>query len=136
MDKETYIGLAAVRMERAEELLDEAEELLGKGRYKSANNRAYYSIEKAMKALLAMKEITADTHNGCLSQFNIHYIKSGEGDFKRGDYKKLASVERIRNSSDYDDFYIADKSECEEVVRTARQFFEKADQYIKNANGS
>jgi uncharacterized protein (UPF0332 family) len=134
MDKETYLGLATVRMERAEELLDEAEELLDKGKYKSANNRAYYSIEKAMKALLAIKEITADTHNGCLSQFNIHYIKSGMGDFQRGDYKKLASVERIRNSSDYDDFYIADKSECEEVVKTARNFYEKAKQYMNNIN--
>ncbi len=75
MDKETYGVLAKVRIERAEELVEEAQELLKNERYKSANNRAFYAMEKTMKALLAMKEIDADSHNGCLRQFNVHYIK-------------------------------------------------------------
>ena len=66
MDKETYGVLAKVRIERAEELVEEAQELLKNERYKSANNRAFYAMEKTMKALLAMKEIDADSHNGCL----------------------------------------------------------------------
>jgi uncharacterized protein (UPF0332 family) len=53
MDRDTYIGLAIARMERSRELLEESEELLSKGKYKSANNRAFYSIEKAIKSLLA-----------------------------------------------------------------------------------
>lgn len=57
MDKETYRVLAKVRMERAAELVDEAKELLSGNRYKSANNRAFYAMEKTMKALLAIKEI-------------------------------------------------------------------------------
>ncbi|MCI5902859.1 MAG: hypothetical protein MRZ74_10065 [Blautia sp.] len=40
MDEEYYIALAKVRMERAGELLAEAENLLDRGAYKSANNRA------------------------------------------------------------------------------------------------
>ena len=75
MDKETYRVLASVRMERAIELVDGAKELLQNERYKSANNRAFYAMEKTMKALLAIKEIDADSHNGCLRQFNVHYIK-------------------------------------------------------------
>ena len=46
MDKETYDALAKVRIERAKELLEEAKTLLEAGKYKSANNRAFYSIEK------------------------------------------------------------------------------------------
>lgn len=57
MDKETYGVLAKVRIERAEELVEEAQELLKNERYKSANNRAFHAMEKTMKALLAMKEI-------------------------------------------------------------------------------
>ena len=38
MDKETYGVLAKVRIERAEELVEEAQELLKNERYKSANN--------------------------------------------------------------------------------------------------
>ena len=126
MDKETYRVLASVRMERAIELVDGAKELLQNERYKSANNRAFYAMEKTMKALLAMKEIDADSHNGCLRQFNVHYIKERVGGFEPGDYKRIANAQRIRNVSDYDDFYIADKKECQQQVEMATEFLNKA----------
>lgn len=126
MDKETYRVLASVRMERAIELVDEAKELLQNERYKSANNRAFYAMEKTMKALLAIKEIDADSHNGCLRQFNVHYIKERVGGFEPGDYKRIANAQRIRNVSDYDDFYIADEKECQQQVEMATEFLNKA----------
>lgn len=126
MDKETYRVLASVRMERAIELVDEAKELLQNERYKSANNRAFYAMEKTMKALLAIKEIDADSHNGCLRQFNVHYIKERVGGFEPGDYERIANAQRIRNVSDYDDFYIADKKECQQQVEMATEFLNKA----------
>ena len=126
MDKETYRVLASVRMERAIELVDGAKELLQNERYKSANNRAFYAMEKTMKALLAIKEIDADSHNGCLRQFNVHYIKERVGGFDPGDYKRIANAQRIRNVSDYDDFYIADKKECQQQVEMATEFLNKA----------
>lgn len=126
MDKETYRVLASVRMERAIELVDEAKELLQNERYKSANNRAFYAMEKTMKAILAIKEIDADSHNGCLRQFNVHYIKERVGGFEPGDYKRIANAQRIRNVSDYDDFYIADKKECQQQVEMATEFLNKA----------
>ena len=126
MDKETYRVLASVRMERAIELVDEAKELLQNERYKSANNRAFYAMEKTMKALLAIKEIDADSHNGCLRQFNVHYIKERVGGFEQGDYKRIANAQRIINVSDYDDFYIADKKECQQQVEMATEFLNKA----------
>ena len=130
MDNETYKALSRARIERAKELLDEAEDLLKKGKYKSANNRAFYSIEKSIKALLSMKCVDADSHNGCLRQFNVHFIHNAEAGFASGDYKKIANAQRIRNNSDYDDFYIADKAECCEQVQTARDVYEKAKEYI------
>ena len=90
MDKETYQALSQARIERAKELLEEAETLLTNGKYKSANNRAFYSIEKSIKALLSDKMIDADSHNGCLRQFNVHFIKDEIGGFGPGDYKKVA----------------------------------------------
>ena len=62
MDEARHTDLAKVRLERAEELLKEAKRLLEDGSYKSANNRAYYSFEKSIKALLALKGIDAKTH--------------------------------------------------------------------------
>ena len=51
MEQEYYDALARVRIDRAKELLDESMELLEMGAYKSANNRAFYAIEKSIKAL-------------------------------------------------------------------------------------
>ena len=72
-----------------------------------------------MRAMLALKGIDADSHNGILRQFNVHFIRNGEAGFEQGDYKMVANAQRIRNISDYDDFYIADKEECSEQVKTA-----------------
>lgn len=41
------------------------------------------------------------------------------------------SGERIRTISDYDDFYIADKGECRQVVNNARDFYQKFLLYIE-----
>ena len=48
MDKEYYDSLVQVRLDRARELLTDAVALLEKGSYKSANNRAFYAIEKSV----------------------------------------------------------------------------------------
>lgn len=45
MDKEYAQILAKIRLDRAAELLLEAQGLLDKGAYKSANNRAFYDID-------------------------------------------------------------------------------------------
>lgn len=129
MDKEYFDALAAVRLERAKELLDDAVELLNRGSYKSANNRAFYAIEKSIKALLAMKQIEATTHNGGLKQFNYHFIFKGDGTFTQEDYQKIAGAEQIRNASDYDDFYIASKEESERQISVADEFIILAEKY-------
>lgn len=62
-------------------------------------------------------------------QFNVHFIKDSEAGFGTGDYKRIADAQRIRNNSDYDDFYIADKTECVKQVDTAKEIYEKAYAY-------
>ena len=81
MQNSEFQALAMVRLERAKELMLEAENLLNDEHYKSANNRAYYSIEKSITALLAMDEVMTKTHKGCLLLFNKLYIREGKGGF-------------------------------------------------------
>ena len=130
MDKTYYFILAKVRMERAEELLTESKLLLEKEAYKSANNRAFYAIEKVLKGLLASKEIEAATHNGCLKQFNFNFINNGDNTFTSEDYQKISYADQIRNASDYDDFYVANKEETKELVIFAEQFVKKVREYL------
>ena len=48
--------------------------MLNNKSYKSANNRAFYAIEKSVRALLATKKVETVTHNGNLKQFNYLFI--------------------------------------------------------------
>lgn len=129
MDEEYYDALAKVRLDRAKELLIESEELLEKEAYKSANNRAFYAIEKSIKALLALKQMDVLTHNGALKQFNFQYILKGDGTFTQEDYQMITRAEQIRNASDYDDFYLASKEETKQQVENARKIVEKIINY-------
>lgn len=130
MDKKYYDSLARARLNRAKELLEEAVGLLERDSYKSANNRAFYAMEKSIKALLALEQIEVSTHNGGLKQFNYCYIYNGDGTFTPEDYQKIASAEQIRNASDYDDFYIASKEETKQLVENTRYIVKKTDSYI------
>ncbi len=130
MDKEYYFALAKVRMERAKELLAESKDLLERASFKSANNRAFYAIEKGVKALLATEGIEVATHNGGLKQFNFVFIFKGDGTFTPEDYQKIARAEQIRNASDYDDFYVASKEEARQQIENAEYLVAKIEEYI------
>ncbi|MCR4605491.1 MAG: HEPN domain-containing protein [Eubacterium sp.] len=130
MDDKNNKDLARVRIDRAEELLDEAKSLLENGSYKSANNRAYYSFEKSIKAILALKGVDAKTHSGVIHLFNTEYIKSSDY-FSHDDYDRFKKIEIIRGASDYDDFYVANKEECIEQVESAEYILKKVKNYIE-----
>ena len=52
--------------------------------------------------------------------------------FSRDDLRTLQSMERIRNASDYDDFYVANKAECEDQVKKARQLLRSVSAYLES----
>ena len=134
MNVEDRNNLAKVRYERAEELHRTANILLKEEDYKSANNRAFYSAEQAIKAVLSTIEKNSETHNGILAVFNMEFIHKPSQYFSLEDMKLFRGMGRIREASDYDDFYIANKAECEEQVQHARIILDKVAIYLK-ANG-
>lgn len=117
-------------MERAKELYYEAKELVNMDFYKSANNRAFYAIEKCIKALLATRQMDVETHNGAISQFNLLFIHQENTVFSKQDYQKIAKADRIRNASDYDDFYIVNKEETRELLQFVEEFLDKEQEYV------
>ncbi|MCD8018787.1 MAG: HEPN domain-containing protein [Clostridiales bacterium] len=136
MDEKYYMELAKARLDRAKELLKDAQQLLEAESYKSANNRAFYAMEKALNALLSTEKVESATHNGVLKQFNFLFIHKGDGTFTREDYSKVAQAETIRSSSDYDDFYVASISETKEQVKNAKYIVQKVENYIAVQNKS
>ncbi len=132
MNDENMKNLAKIRFERAVELQEEAESLLIGEHYKSANNRAFYSTEKAVKAALAAKGKDAETHNGVLKPFNLEFIHNSSDFFSRDDMKSIQSIERIRNASDYDDFYVTSKAECEDQVKKSKVILDKVKVFLES----
>lgn len=133
MRTEDRNNLAKVRYERAEELLNTANILLKEEDYKSANNRAFYSAEQAIKAVLSTIEKNSETHNGILTIFNLEFIHKPSKFFSVEDMKMFRGMGRIRSASDYDDFYIASKAECENQVAQAKHILEKVHAYLVDA---
>lgn len=136
MEDKYYDELVRIRMERAEELLVDAEELLQRDSYKSANNRAYYAMEKAVNALLIDKHVETRTHNGAMKMFNVEYVRIENAYFTEEDYRLIVKAEQIRNISDYDDFYVASKDEAKQQVENARKLIVKIKKYLVQKNVS
>ena len=136
MEDKYYDEVVRIRMERAEELLVDAEELLQRDSYKSANNRAYYAMEKAVNALLIDKHVETRTHNGAMKMFNVEYVRIENAYFTEEVYRLIVKAEQIRNISDYDDFYVASKDEAKQQVENARKLIVKIKKYLVQKNVS
>ena len=65
-----------------------------------------------------------------LAYFNKHYVNKGKFSSELG--RKIAIAEKIRNASDYDDFYIASKEETQRQLNTAIQMIEEAEKFIES----
>ena len=123
-------ALAIYRMERAKELIDDAKQLYKSGSYKSSNNRAYYAIFHAMRAVLALGEVDFKKHSGVIQYFQREYIKTGI--FEKAYSDIIISASEIRNASDYDDFFLASKEETKEQIDNAELFCKAIEEYLNS----
>ena len=119
---------AKYRIERAREDLEAAHLLYNAGNYRIANNRAYYAIFHAMRAVLVFDDFDSSKHSGVIAEFRRRYIK--EGIFPIEISKMIGSAFTIRNASDYDDMFIASKSETEEQINNAEYVYRILSEYI------
>ena len=120
--------LAKHRLEQAKEDLEAGKLLYDKNFYKSANNRAYYSIFHSIKAVLALEPIDFKRHKDVLAYFNKNYINNEI--FSRMMGRKIQNASAIREDSDYDDEFIVDADKTNEQLKTAEELIELVDKYI------
>ena len=128
MELEQLKALSNIRLEHADECISAAKSLLESENYKSAANRAYYTVFHAMRAVLAFDKIDMKHHSGIIAEFRRLYIKTGIFD---AELSKIISVlSDSRNDSDYDDFFIVSKEEVAEQIKNAELFLEKIKEYV------
>lgn len=121
-------ALAKYRIEQSKENLEEAEVLFSVNKFKGANNRAYYSIFHAIKAILALEQTDFKKHSSVIAYFNKEYISKGI--FSRELGKSVNEARFYREKSDYVDFYIVTKEECKVQIETAKIMIQEAEKYI------
>ena len=128
LDVGTKMDVVRHRLNVAREDLDTAHLTFKAGKYRAANNRAYYSIFHTICAVLAKEGIAFKRHKDTLSYFNKNYVQPEI--FPRELGRKIVKAEEIRHSSDYDTFYIASKEITAQQIETATKILELAEQYL------
>lgn len=122
-------NLMKYRLDNAKEKLESAKLLLDAGKYRDSIGRSYYAIFTAVRAVLANDKVDFSKHSGVITYFQKEYIKTGIFDVKYSKY--LQNAFQIRNSCDYDDFFIASKQDAEEQYNRAAEFYEGIQNYFK-----
>ena len=116
-------------MKQAEDTLKIAEYSLKEHIYKDAVNRSYYVAFYATKAVLALGTVDFRRHKDVMAYFNKEYVAAGI--FPKALGKKLGALQRLREKSDYDDFYIASKEKAEEQIVVAKEFLQAVKDYLE-----
>ena len=124
----TFADVAKYKWEQAKDDLETAEIVLEAGKYKAANNRAYYSCYHAIDAVLAIEPIAFKKHKDTLGYFNKNDVNKEI--FPREIGRKISRLEVIRHKSDYDTFYIASKEDALEQIGVAREVVELVKNYF------
>lgn len=117
------------RLERAENDLRAAKLLFSNGEYRAANNRAYYSMFHSMRAILVFNSFDTKKHSGVIAEFRRIYIKENLLPVELS--KMIGSAFTIRNASDYDDMFIASKSDTQAQIENAEAVYTSIREYIQ-----
>ena len=122
--------LSKLRLENARTLLDSAQLLIKAGDFKSAANRSYYAVFAAMRACLALLGIDHKKHSGVMSDFRLHFVKTGKLRSELSDI--LSELFEVRTQSDYNDFYVISKSEVLKQLENAKVFVWETEAFLEN----
>ena len=120
--------LCVYRLSRAEETVKNAELSLKNSFFRDAINRSYYAAFYAVKAVLALADVDFKRHKDVVAYFNKNYIASGDIEGTVG--RLLSRLQRKRETSDYDDFFVSSYEEASEQIRSAKEIIKAVKEYI------
>lgn len=126
LDTET---LCRYRLERAKEDLQAAKVNHDSGLFKASINRSYYAIFHGIRAVNILDGFDAAKHSSVIAHFNQYFVYTGE--FDRGLYKIIDGAYRIREKSDYSDFFTASREDSAVQLEHAKTFVEKVEVYLR-----
>lgn len=118
-----------VQLDKAAEILREADTLYNNGFATGAISRLYYSLLHTVRALLLTKGLEPKTHEGVLRVLGLHFIK--EGIFEPKDSHIFARLMKYREEADYNPSYSFTNEDFVEFKKEAEELSEKIKVYLK-----
>jgi len=107
-------------LERADDSLQVARDLLEKSHYDVAASRAYYAAFYAASALLLGKDIDPSKHSGVISAIHREFVKTGKLEVAQG--KNLNWLFELRGVGDYGVIVHVTEGEAIRAVKVAEDF--------------
>ena len=115
--------------ERARQHLAQADEMLLLGHWDLAANRQYYACYHAVQALFVSREVSGATHRGMISQFSLHFVKSGIVSLELGSF--LSRMMQLRQKADYNCYYDISEDEVKSLSKPTHDFVDTVLNFIK-----
>lgn len=110
-------------LEKADRKLRTAERLSQMGEYDDALSRAYYAMYHAALALLLTKGTAPMTHAGLLILLSKQFVLTGK--LEKRYFDMLSEAKELRESGDYEPFFVGTAKESNAVLQDAKAFIAK-----------
>jgi uncharacterized protein (UPF0332 family) len=116
-------------IERAKKYIKSAEILLREGDYESSVSRTYYAMFYGAQAVLLTKNMSFSSHNGVISAFGEHFVKTNIFPKEMG--RELNRAFEKRQLGDYEYTFVISEAEAKELLDSGKNFIEKIIQYLR-----
>ena len=96
MDEQDKHTLVRLQIEKAHRFLRQADEMFAQKQWDLAANRYYYACYHAVQGLFIARDLpTAKKHSGTVTQFSLHFVKTGLVDSVYGSFlARICSCDR------------------------------------------
>ncbi len=121
----TVIDLSGYRLNKAKDLLKQAEVLQENSSFDGSINRSYYAIFSAIRALLALIRMDSRKHSGVISYFDQYFVKTRI--FNKTFSQIVHSAFDVRQMSDYQDFYMPSTEQAQQQFDNASQLIQEVE---------
>jgi uncharacterized protein (UPF0332 family) len=113
-------AIVSFRIQKANVTLSEAEGIATLGYWNAVANRLYYSCFYMTSALLIQNNYAAQTHNGVIHLFGLHFVKTGIISKDAG--KLFSKLYELRQTGDYDDLFNLSEEDVKPMIQLAHNF--------------
>lgn len=124
--------LSDYRISESEDALQVAYMCFEKSLFRDSINRSYYSIFYSIKAVLALEHADFKRHKDAINYFNKNFIALDI--FPKALGRRIGQAKTTRETSDYNDFYIASKEDADKQLETAELLLSAVKEYLRSKN--